>query len=234
MTVSIIIEAHMTPIIVVIEDDKDLSDYLKELLRENDFVAKTAYNGIDGLKLVETTNPHLVLLDLSLPDMNGEGVCLEIKKHNSTLPVIMLTAKDTINDKVKNLSSGADDYVTKPFIPEELIARIKARLRASGQEPGATIEIADLTLDTKKMIVTRGKKNIQLTPQEYKLLHYLMSNSGTILTRDMILNRVWFQSPDIETRVVDVYMGYLRKKIDAPFKKTLIHSIRGFGYTIKA
>lgn len=223
----------MTPIIVVIEDDKDLSDYLKELLRENDFVAKTAYTGVDGLKLVETSTPHLVLLDLSLPDMNGEGVCLEIKKHNNSLPVIMLTAKDTINDKVKNLSIGADDYMTKPFVPDELIARIKARLRSSGHEPGATLSISDLVLDTKKMIVTRGKHTIQLTPQEFKLLHYLMSNAGTILTRDMILNRVWFQSPDIETRVVDVYMGYLRKKIDAPYKKKLIHSVRGFGYTIK-
>lgn len=223
----------MTPIILVIEDDKDLSDYLKELLRENDFVAKTANRGIDGLKLAETTNPHLVLLDLTLPDMNGEGVCLEIKKHNPMLPVIMLTAKDTIGDKVKNLSSGADDYITKPFVPEELIARIRARLRASGQDPGATLEVGDLTLDTKKMMVTRGNKVIHLTPQEYKLLHYLMSNIGTILTRDMILNRVWFQSPDIETRVVDVYMGYLRKKIDSPFKKKMIQSIRGFGYTIK-
>lgn len=164
--------------------------------------------------------------------MSGESVLLEIRKKYQDLPVIILTARDNISDIVQGLNIGADDYITKPFVADELLARVKARLRIGG-EADTKLSIADLELDDKTLEVKRGNKNIQLTPQEFKLLEYLMRNKGRILTREMILNRVWLYSQDIETRVVDVYMGYLRKKIDQGFEKKLLRSVRGFGYMIK-
>ncbi len=218
--------------IIVIEDDKDIQNYLQDLLTRNDFSVQTAHTGISGLSLMENVAPDLVLLDLTLPDMTGESVCKEIKKIHPNLPVIILTAKNAVSDKVRSLTTGADDYITKPFDSEELIARIKARLRNT-DESKSPIQVADLTLNPKTFEVKRAGKVIHLTPQEYKLLEYLMNNQGIVLTRDMILNRIWLYSPDVQSRVVDVYIGYLRKKIDAPFKKKLLHSIRGFGFTLK-
>lgn len=219
----------------MIDDDKDILSYISDLLRKNDFVVKTATGGTAGLDLIAKANPQLVLLDLFLPDIKGESVCREIKKKNPELPVIILTARDSIEEKVNGLESGADDYVPKPFSPEELIARIKARLRnVAGSKGGGLLTVGDLILDPKRIRVTRGGKQIDLTPNEFKLLEYLMKNVGIVLTRDMILNNVWLYSPDVETRVVDVYMGYLRKKIDGKAKKKLLHSIRGFGYTLRA
>jgi two-component system response regulator MprA len=223
----------MLPIIVVIDDDKDVLEFTSELLRKQEFVVKTANTGASGLELVEKTKPHLVLLDLHLPDLTGESICLEIKKLYPDLPVIMFTAKDSVGEKVTGLNSGADDYIVKPFAPEELIARIKARLRASNKFEGEVLQISDLVLDPKRVHVSRAGEPIELTAHEFKLLQYFMSNPGIVLSRDMILNHVWAYSPDIETRVVDVYVGYLRKKIEMKGKKKLLHSIRGFGYTLK-
>jgi DNA-binding response OmpR family regulator len=222
----------MVPVILIVEDDREMQKYLKDLLNESGFNVKTASDGITALSTAGRAEPDLVLLDLSLPDMNGEGVFLEIRKKYPTVPVIMLTAKDTVTDKIKGLNLGADDYITKPFIPEELIARIKARLRTR-EDTNQILKIADLELDTRTYQVKRNSQEISLTPQEFKLLHYLINNKGTVLTRDMILNRIWLNSPDVETRVVDVYIGYLRKKIDSGSKQKLIHSVRGFGYMIK-
>jgi DNA-binding response OmpR family regulator len=171
-------------------------------------------------------------LDLGLPNMSGEAVCTEIRKKHPELRVIVLTAKDGVADIVQGLALGADDYITKPFVADELLARIKARLRYQGSGD-ATLKVGDLELDNKTLVVNRNGGVVQLTPQEFKLLQYLMNNQGRILTREMILNRVWLYSPDIETRVVDVYMGYLRKKIDSGYDKKLLHSVRGFGYMIK-
>jgi two-component system response regulator MprA len=223
----------MLPVISVIDDDKDILLYITSLLRKNDFVVKTAATGTSGMALIEKIKPNLVLLDLHLPDINGESICLEIKKKYPDLPIIMFTAKDSVGERVKGLNSGADDYVAKPFAPEELVARIKARLRGAMQSDGELLTVGDLTLDAKRVAVSRGGKPIELTANEFKLLQYLMNNTGIVLTRDMILNHVWLYSPDVETRVVDVYMGYLRKKIDTRGKKKLLHSIRGFGYTLK-
>lgn len=164
--------------------------------------------------------------------MSGESVCSEIRKSYPDLRVIILTAKDQIGDIIQGLSLGADDYMTKPFVADELLARIKARLRYQGG-PDSILKVGNLELDDKNLTVQRDSQPIQLTPQEFKLLQYLMSNKGRILTREMILNRVWLLNPDIETRVVDVYMGYLRKKVDNEHPKHLLHSVRGFGYMIK-
>lgn len=222
----------MAKTILIVEDDSGLQKYLKEFLLDNGFSVQIATDGILALNSIAKLPPDLVILDLGLPNMSGEAVCQEIRKKYPELPVIILTAKDSVSDIVQGLNLGADDYMTKPFVADELLARIKAQLR-SYSNGDMKLKIADLELDDKTLEVKRGKKQIQLTPQEFKLLQYLMNNKGRILTREMILNRVWLYSQDIETRVVDVYMGYLRKKIDGDFDKKLLRSIRGFGYMIK-
>lgn len=223
----------MAKTILVVEDDTSLQKYLKELLWDNGFGVQTASDGVSALNSIEKLPPDLVILDLGLPNMSGESVCLEIRKKWPELPVIILTAKDSVADIVQGLNLGADDYMTKPFVADELLARIKARFRSIGNGENRVLKVDDLELNSQTLEVKRGRDDIKLTPQEYKLLEYLMNNKGRILTREMILNRVWLYSPDIETRVVDVYMGYLRKKIDANNDKKLIHSVRGFGYMIK-
>lgn len=218
--------------LLIVEDDKSLRDSLKELFVEGGYFVKTAADGVEALKSLQVNEFDLVILDLGLPIMSGESICLEIRKKYPHVRVIILTARDTTPDIIDGLNLGADDYVTKPFIVDELLARVKARLRfRSGSEE--SVKVDDLELDTKTYEVHRQKKDIKLTPQEFKLLHYLMSNKGRVLTRDSILNKVWVYSQDVDTRVVDVYMGYLRKKIDRGHKKKLLHSVRGFGYVIK-
>lgn len=220
----------MTSKILVVEDDKNIQEYLKETLLESGYSVDSAFDGITALNLVKKSLPDLVVLDLGLPDINGETICAEIKKKHPDLPIIILTAKGTTSDIVHGLDLGADDYLAKPFELEELLARIKARLREKGN---TKLKVEELELDNTTLEVKRGSRQISLTPTEFKLLEYLMNNKGRVLSREMILNRIWLSSPDIETRVVDVYMGYLRKKIDADSPKQLIQSIRGFGYVIK-
>lgn len=222
----------MTNTILIVEDDSGVQKYLKELLMENNYVVQTASDGIEALNSINKLQPDMVILDLGLPNMTGEATCMEIRKKYPDLPVIILTAKNSTTDIVQGLNLGADDYITKPFIADELIARIKARLRGIGVSDTKLV-VGDLELDDKTLEVKRAGKNIQLTPQEFKLLQYLMTNQGRILTREMILNRVWLYNSDIETRVVDVYMGYLRKKVDGDAPKKLLQSVRGFGYMIK-
>lgn len=218
--------------ILIIEDDIGLQKFLKELLLDKGYSAACAADGVVALEILKKSEPDLVVLDLGLPNISGETVCLEIKKKYPTLPILILTARDSVADIVKGLNLGADDYMTKPFVADEFIARIKARLRV--KEGGdTTLKIADLELNNESLEVKRNGKVLTLTPKEFQLLRYLISNKGRILTREMILNRIWLYSPDIETRVVDVYMGYLRKKVDSHFEKKLIHSVRGFGYIIK-
>ena len=216
--------------ILVVEDDQSIQEFLKEYLLDNGYAVDTASDGVQALNSLKKTQPDLVLLDLGLPNVTGEAVCLEIRKKYPDLPVIILTAKDDVSDVVRGLNLGADDYITKPFVSEELLARIKARLR-HGED--VKLQVGDLELNNKTFEVKRGEKLIQLSPHEFKLLQYLISNKGRVLTREMILNRVWLYSYEVDTRVVDVYIGYLRKKIDSDFKKKLIHSVRGFGYMIK-
>lgn len=222
----------MLSTILVVEDDPDIQGYVKQLLLEQNYNVITASNGISALKLIKKTVPDLILLDLGLPDISGESVCLQIHKEYPDLRIIILTAKNTASEMVQGLNLGADDYLTKPFVPEVLIARIQARLRRAGTAD-AKLHVGDLEFDTKTLTITRNGKTIILTPQETKLLQYMMQNQGRILTRDMILNRLWMSSVDVDTRIVDVYIGYLRKKIDQGHEKKLIHSVRGFGYIMK-
>lgn len=218
--------------ILIVEDEEELQAYLKESLEDNGFLVKTASDGIKALNMIAQSQPDLILLDLGLPNMSGESVCLEIRKKYPNLKVIILSARNDTLDIVKGLNLGADDYVTKPFTLEELMARIKARLRSSSPD-NAVKKISDLMLNQETHEVKRGRKNIDLSPTEFRLLEYLMINHGKVMTREMILNKIWSASPDIETRSVDIYVGYLRKKIDNGYNPKLIKSIRGFGYILK-
>lgn len=222
----------MNKTILIVEDQEDILKYLKEFLLDNEYVVFGAKDGVSALNIINKTIPDLVILDLGLPDMDGESVCREIKKKWPDLKVIILTARNDTSDIVKGLTLGADDYITKPFQLEELLARIKARLRQDEKNnPKKTM--GDLELNQETHEVKRKDKTINLTATEFKLLDFLLSNQGKVVTRDMILSKIWLMSPDIETRSVDVYMGYLRKKIDKGFPNKLIHSIRGFGYILR-
>ncbi|MBI4067659.1 response regulator transcription factor [Candidatus Gottesmanbacteria bacterium] len=223
----------MVKLILVIEDDNDLRKYLSELLLDNGYQAVDAPDGVKALAIIEKQRPDLVILDLGLPNLSGESVVSEIRKKYPDLPVIILTAKNDVSDIVRGFKLGADDYVTKPFKGEELLARVKARLRHL-EHDGSKLAVGDLELHTKTFEVKRGSKTINLSHKEYELLQYLMINAGRVLTREMILQRIWLNVDYIEPRVVDVYIGYLRKKIDSGFKKQLINTARGFGYVIKA
>jgi DNA-binding response OmpR family regulator len=216
--------------VLTVEDDQGLQEYIKELLLDNGYSVETAADGITALNQLKKAQPDLMILDLGLPTLTGEAVTQEVRKKYPDLPIIMLTAKDESSDIVRGLNLGADDYITKPFNADVLLARIKARLRHSDE---VTLAADDLTLNNKTFEVNRAGKQITLSPHEFKLLQYLLSNKGRVLTREMILNRVWLYSYEVDTRVVDVYVGYLRKKIDAEHEKKLIHSVRGFGYMIK-
>jgi two-component system, OmpR family, response regulator MprA len=219
--------------LLIIEDDDGVRSYLQELLLDSGFSTYSASTGTEGIRAVEQQSPNLVILDLGLPDVSGESICLEVRKKYPHIKIIILSAKHNIADIINGLNLGADDYITKPFNADEFVARIHARLREN--ETGSTkVVVDDLEIDTSTYEAKRGGKLISLTPQEFKLLHYLLINRGRVLTRDMILSRIWVASPDIETRVVDVYMGYLRRKIDSGHKKKLLHSVRGFGYIVKA
>jgi two-component system, OmpR family, response regulator len=218
---------------LIVEDDLKLQEYLQNLFIKEGFAVWAAKDTTDALEVLNKKVPDMVLLDLGLPNISGETLCREIKESYPDTKVIILTAKDRLDDVVQGFNIGADDYIKKPFQTEELIARVKARLREGGGND-QVIQAGDLELNLNTMEVKRGESQITLTPQEFKLLQYLMVNQGRVLTRDMILSRLWGCSSDVESRVVDVYIGYLRKKIDAGYSDKLIKSVRGFGYMLKA
>ena len=222
----------MTNAILVVEDNKGLQNSLKELLLNNGYLVTTAADGIAALEAISNNEPDIVVIDMGLANINREAVCLEIRKRYPTLPMIILNVTESISDIVHVLNLSPDDYIKKPFASDEFLGRIKKKF-GKINDSNELMTIADLTLNNKTFEVKRSGKQIRLTPLEFKLLEYLIHNQGRILTRAMILNRIWLYSSDVETRVVDVYIGYLRKKIDLGHKKKLIHSVRGFGYVIK-
>jgi len=217
--------------ILVAEDEKSLQKHLKKLLSTHGYLVKIVSDESALFTAIRTNYPDVIMLDLALPETN-ETLCQEIKKSVHETPIIIFTNKDEVDNASSERGFTADDYLIKPFIDDELVTRLKIRLHKQ-ETTDTVLQIADLTLHAQTLEVKRKNKRIHLTPQEFKLLHYLMSNKGKIVTRDMILSRIWMYSSDIETRVVDVYIGYLRKKIDGGFEKKLLHSIRGFGYVIK-
>lgn len=219
--------------LLVVEDEKKVSSFIKKGLEEEGYAVDVAFDGQEGLAMALDRVHDLIILDIQLPRMDGLRVLQNLRKEKVTTPVLLLTVRATIEDKVLGLDSGADDYLTKPFAFQELVARVRALLRRRAEAEPAVLQIADLTLDPARRIVSRGDERIDLTPKEFALLDCFMRNPGRVLTRTMIIEHVWDYDFDSMTNVIDVYVNYLRKKIDAGREPKLIHTVRGVGYVMK-
>ncbi|MHB1419649.1 MAG: response regulator transcription factor [Bacillota bacterium] len=220
--------------ILIIEDEKKIARFLELELVHEGYAVDIQYDGRAGLNKFKESAPALVILDVMLPGLNGMEVLLRIRQL-SEVPVIMLTAKDQVTDKVMGLDIGADDYITKPFAIEELLARIRTALRkrVNKDKTDTILTIENVLMDTSRHRVTREGSQIDLTKKEYDLLEYLVRNKGLVLTRGQILENVWGFDYEGDTNAVDVYIRYLRSKIDDKYDQKLIHTVRGVGYTIK-
>jgi two-component system response regulator MprA/two-component system response regulator TrcR len=217
--------------VLLVEDDRSIAGFVEPELERLGFRVRCTYDGPSGLKEAARFEPEIVLLDIMLPGLDGVGVLKGLRRRSVRVPVIMLTARDTTIDKVHSLNLGADDYVTKPFEMDELLARMRALLRrVEGDE---VLEVADLEVNTATREVRRGGREIELTAREYDLLEFMVRNPRRVLSRDLLLSRVWGQEGGITTNVVEVYVAYLRKKVDAPGERPLIHTVRGAGYALK-
>lgn len=221
----------MSSKILIVEDDTSLQGVLSSLLQDEGYIADSVSTGSDALYKISKSLPDLVLLDLGLPDIQGETVLQKVREDYPELAVVILTAKSKPAEIAAGLNLGADDYLAKPFAVEELLARINARLKSKNNN-NKLIQIEDLTLDLNKMMAYRGEDTIDLTKTEFELLRFLMENAGRVMSREIILNHVWGYSAEVESRVVDVYIGYLRDKVDGGYKSKLIKNKRGFGYFI--
>jgi heavy metal response regulator len=219
--------------ILVVEDEKKVASFLKKGLEEEHYAVDTAFDGEEGLALAHINEYDLIILDIMLPKQDGMEVLRRIRANGSTVPIMMLTAKDSTDEIISGLDSGSDDYLTKPFSFAELLARVRALLRRRVKGKTDLLKVSDLSLSLSTHQVKRGEKRIELTPKEYALLEYFMRNPNRILTRTLIAEHVWDYSFDSSTNVVDVYVNYLRKKVDRGFEKSLIHTIRGSGYMMR-
>jgi two-component system response regulator MprA len=218
--------------IVVIDDDRKIRAMLERSLSYAGYEVLTAEKGIEGWELVKKEKPHLVILDIMLPEMDGYEVCKYLKDSMET-PILMLTAKDDIKDRVKGLDSGADDYLVKPFALEELLARVRALLRRFIKETGVLLEYADLQVDPDTYQVWRGDREIVLTVREFDLLLLLLKHPRQVMSREKLMDGVWGFDYEGESNVLEVYIGYLRNKLEGTGKKRLIHTVRGVGYVLK-
>ncbi|NMC73562.1 MAG: response regulator transcription factor [Geobacteraceae bacterium] len=219
--------------ILVVEDEKKVASFIKRGLEEEKYEVDVTYDGEEGFQKSLDGSYSLVILDVMLPKKDGLTVVKDLRARKVLIPVLMLTAKDTVDDIVAGLNSGSDDYLTKPFAFAELLARVRALLRRSEQERGAEIRFADLRLDPVTHKVWRKDKEIDLTAKEYSLLEFFMRNPNQVLTRTTIAENVWDYIFDSFTNIIDVYVNYLRKKIDRDADKKLIHTVRGVGYILK-
>jgi DNA-binding response OmpR family regulator len=220
--------------ILIVEDEHRIANTIKKGLEQEHYVVDVAYDGIEGFDLASSEPYDLIILDLILPGRDGMTICRDLRTGGNHTPILILTAKGQIRDKVEGLNCGADDYLTKPFSFEELLARIRALSRRPKTPIQTKLAVKDLTLDLQTFRVTRGKTEIRLTSREFALLEYMMRNHGKILTKNAISSHVWNYEADILPNTVEVYIKNLRSKIDVPFKnkKPLLTTVRGFGYTI--
>jgi heavy metal response regulator len=219
--------------ILVVEDEVKIAQFVKRGLKEEGYAVDVAVDGEEGHFMLSSNEYDAIILDLMLPKIDGMTLCRTLRKEGNQTPIIMLTAKDTVKDKVKGLDSGADDYLPKPFAFEELLARVRVLLRKKDSRVQTQLKVDDLVMDILTHKVTRGERVIDLTVKEYALLEYLMRNAGNIVTRTMISEHVWDINFDTFTNVIDVYINYLRNKVDSGFENKMIHTVRGKGYLLK-
>ncbi|MGM0969309.1 MAG: response regulator transcription factor [Bacillota bacterium] len=222
--------------ILVVEDEKKIARVLSLELEYEGYEVTVKETGMDGLKALEEESFDLVLLDVMLPELSGLEVLRRVRKTNTATPIILITARGSVPDKVSGLDLGANDYITKPYDIEELLARIRAQLRLNihaQEEKETELSIADLTVNEKTRDIQRAGQMLELTPREFDLLVHLLKHQQQVLTRDQLLTAVWGFDYFGDTNVVDVYIRYLRKKVDYPFEKQLIHTVRGVGYVMK-
>ena len=219
--------------LLVIEDEQKVANFIKQGLEEEGYAVDHAADGASGLQMALEGLHDVIVLDVMLPKLDGLSVLQQLRQETITTPVLLLTVRATIEDKVLGLDAGADDYLTKPFAFEEFVARVRALLRRRAETAPPILQVADLALDPARRVVSRGDQKIELTPREFTLLDYFMRNPGRVLTRTMIANRVWDYTFDSATNVIDVYVNYLRKKIDTGHDTKLLHTVRGVGYVMK-
>ncbi|QEA53570.1 response regulator transcription factor [Loigolactobacillus coryniformis] len=225
--------------VLIIEDEKNLARFVELELKHEGYETTVHYNGRTGLDTALSSDWDAILLDLMLPELNGLEVCRRVRQVKNT-PIIMMTARDSVIDRVSGLDHGADDYIVKPFAIEELLARLRALLRRidiEGEQNNAkqtTVSYRDLTIEKENRVVKRGNETIDLTKREYELLLTLMENVNVVLGRDVLLNKVWGYESEVETNVVDVYIRYLRNKIDRKGEESYIQTVRGTGYVMRS
>ena len=219
--------------LLVVEDEKKVASFIRKGLEEEGYAVDLVSDGKTGLIMGLDGIHDLIILDINLPKMDGLSILRELRNKNVKTPVLLLTVRAAIEDKVIGLDTGADDYLTKPFAFQELLARVRALLRRRADAESPLLQVADLTLDPATRLVSRGDQKIELTAKEFALLSYFMRNPGRVLTRTMIAEHVWDYDFDPMTNVIDVYVNYLRKKIEAGGEEKLIHTVRGVGYVMK-
>lgn len=220
--------------VLVVEDERKIANALKRGLEQEAFAVDVSFDGDDGLAMAMDEPYDIIVLDRMLPGIDGLTICEKLREAGKQMPIIMLTAKDAIGDRVAGLNSGADDYLIKPFAFEELLARIRSLLRRPSQVISPVLTCGDVSLNVQTFEVLRGDARINLTSKEFALLEYMLRNQNKVLTKDTIISHVWDYDADILPNTVEVYISYLRNKIDRPFpgKKTLVHTMRGFGYKL--
>ncbi len=219
--------------LLLVEDDPRVARLVRQALVEAGYETTVAGDGLAALDLAEDGDYDLIILDILLPRLDGLGVCRRLREQRVRTPILMLTARDQVPDRVRGLDAGADDYLVKPFAVEELLARIRALLRRSAEEQDERLVVADLTLDVATHTVTRAGQPIELTPREFRLLAYLMRHPGRVLTKEQILEHVWGYDSDASPSVVELYIHYLRQKVDRASAVPLIVTVRGVGYCLR-
>jgi two-component system response regulator MprA len=219
--------------VLVVDDDPRITELLRRVLAYEGYSVSVAASGDEALQKALERPPSLIVLDLMLPRVDGLEVARRLRAAGDNVPILMLTARDAVSDRVKGLEAGADDYLVKPFAPDELVARVKALLRRSMPERAEILRYADVELDTSTRIAHRGAREIELSPTEYELLQFFLRRPRQVLTRDIIMERVWGIDFEGSSNVMEVYVGYLRSKLEAEGESRLIHTIRGVGYVFK-
>jgi len=219
--------------VLVVEDEKKTASFVRKALQAESFAVDVVHNGDDALAAASTTPFDAIVLDIMLPGRDGISVLKRLRERKNTTPVLLLSARGEVNERVEGLNAGADDYLPKPFELSELIARLRALTRRGGENKSTTLRVADLSLDTLTHKAQRGGESIELTAREYRLLEFLMRSAGRLCGRMMILEKVWDYNFDPGTNLVDVYVRRLREKIDASFEPKLLHTVRGSGYVLK-